>query len=40
MTSKVNFLGYLQESMMWREKQNLYLDEKIIEEIEMKTFSG
>jgi hypothetical protein len=39
-TSKVKFLGYLQKSMMSRGKQNLFLDEKINEEIEMKTFSG
>jgi hypothetical protein len=38
-TSK-KFLGYLQERMMWREKQNHFLDEKINEKIEMKTFSG
>jgi hypothetical protein len=37
----IEFLGYIQESMMRkRKRKNLFSDDKINEEIEMKTFSG
>jgi len=36
----IEFLGYIQESMMRkRKRKNLFSDDKINEEIEMKTFS-